>query len=261
MVAAELHTVLPDLVLVPAGTATSFNLEVSDLGLDYRVRAGTSERVFADAVRRCDERARKAAVFGAMVLEPPSIDAGAIRRAAPPSKDLSPTFQLELGGVVDVGPRPGADTAVSGGGQLRGYLGGRYVGAVLGVSGLSPTTLELTKAEAQLTRVPIDLGVRGVLPRGRWTAALDLGPAMTLQITEGLKITPSIRETRLEFGIRLAARVEYWGWKRVAPFFAFQGEVVPAPSNLTVGNAGVVVVGTPPQRWLGAVLGAAFRVR
>jgi hypothetical protein len=83
---------------------------------------------------------------------------------------------------------------------------------------------------------------------------------MTVQITEGLKVTPSFRETRLEFGIRLAARVEYWGWKRVAPFLAIQGEIVPAPSYLTVGNAGVVV-GSPPERWLGAVLGAAFRVR
>jgi len=261
---AALQTIFPDANFVTDGREESLRVELSDVGADYRVRVGTVQRDFTDAAMRCDERARKAAVLVALALEPPTVEVPPVAGARKSEVDSNrhvrlPSVQLEIGGVFDAAPRSVSNSLFSGGAQVRLFVGARYVGAVVGIAGLSPTTLQVTGARARLARVPIDLAVRGQLRRGRLALSLDAGVVIAIQITNGLDVAPSLEETRMEVGVRIAAKVEYWAWKRVAPFIAIQGEYVPVPSDLVLPAAGIV--GTTPQFWVGGALGLALRLR
>jgi hypothetical protein len=120
-------------------------------------------------------------------------------------------------------------------------------------------TLGLTGARARLIRIPIDLSARGQLHRGRAGFSLDLGLALTPQITSGLDVPVSQTETRLEVGLRLATRVEVLLGQRVAPFAMVHAEYIPVPFNLVL--PGGQIVGTTPPYFIGAALGVAFRLR
>lgn len=265
-VAAALRAILPGLVLASDPADANVTVELTELRGGHRVSAGDAQRTFSDPDARCAERARKAAVFAALVLDPPSV-AGAPpnpppvppRPVAPTSRRGVPWVQLEVGAVFDAAPRRASNSLLSGGGQLALFIGARNVGAVVAVGGLSPTTLELAGARASLQRVPVDLAVRGQLVRGRWTLALDLGVVLTTQITEGVGLPASRRETRLEPGLRLGAKVQLRAWRQLAPFVAVRGEYVPVPSDLVVPGQGVV--GTAPMFWVTTVAGLAVRLR
>jgi hypothetical protein len=165
---------------------------------------------------------------------------------------------VEAGARFDAAP-PGSTALYSGGAEMRLYVGSAHVGGVIGVAGLSPTTLDVPPARARLTRIPFDVGARGRLRRGRVGLALELGLVLAAQITEGVDVTPSVRATRLEVGLRASARVELWAWRRLAPFFALVGEYVPVPYELVLPSAGIV--GTTPLGWVGGVAGLALAVR
>jgi hypothetical protein len=183
----------------------------------------------------------------------------AVRRAPRPSpKPVAfPSLQLEAGALVDSAPRLSSTTPVQAGAELRIYFGGRHIGAVLGIGGLSPSIVSAGGVQARLQRIPFDVGARGVLRRGRFAGALELGLVVGVQMTEGVDVVAPASETRVELGIRMALRAEYWAHHRVAPFAALHGELIPKPYNLTL--PGVGVVDTTPQFWLGGVLGLAFR--
>jgi hypothetical protein len=249
---AALRAIVPDVELAPTG----LRVELSDDGADYRVVAGALTRDFTDPAVRCDERARKAAVLVALALAPPTV-------AAPPARAVPAGrrthIALEVGGVFDAAPRPGSNSVYSGGAQVRLYVGAAHFGGVVSVAGLSPTTLDVPPARARLRRVPLALSLRGQLRRGRLGLSLDLGAVVAVQITDGVDVAPSVEQTRLELGIRLEAKLEYWAWRRIAPFLAIQGEYDPVPYNLVLPSAGIV--GTTPPGWVGAVAGLAFALR
>ncbi len=252
-VEAELRIIFPSVRLAPGG----LRVELSNAESSYRVIAGSTERSFADAAAHCDERARKAAVFVALVLAPPRVN-------TPPPKirfetDVRfPSLQLELSGLLESAPGAGKSAPIGGGAEARLYFGARYVGASVGISALSRTTLNFASARAQLWRVPVDASLRGTFRRGRFAGSLEIGLQLTAQITDGLDVAPSAHETRLEVGVRFALRAEYWAWRRIAPFVALQGEWVPLPSNLVLPPA--QIVGTTPSFWLGAAAGFSFRL-
>jgi hypothetical protein len=253
--AAELRTIFADVVI-----ADDFGLrvELQDAGADYRVIAGGAERQFSDASRRCDERARKAAVFVALVLEPPQVDLPTV--AAPAAIVAGPRrrwlAELEVGGLFDAAPRADTNSLFAGGAQARLFAGARYVGAIVAVSGESPTELELRGARARLTRVPFDAGVRARLRRGKLDLGLDGSLVLAYQSSRGLDAALGVEQSRLEVGIRLAVKAQYWAWARVAPFLALQTEIIPRPYELVLPGAGVV--GTTPQYWVGTVAGVAL---
>ena len=287
-----LRAILPNLVVATDGRAQGLRIELWDSGADYGVVAGPEGRAFTDPSLRCEERARKASIVVALVLEPPTLEVPAARVPPPaddgplrlpaarglsenarqpssqttvapkkcrPTYDCSTLLLLEVAGLVDAAPRSGTNSLWSGGAALRLFVGARHVGGLLGIAGLSPTTMGLGMASARLTRVPIDVGVRGQLRRGRLGLSLEGGAVMTIQITEGVDVTPSLRETRLELGVRAAAKVEYWVTRRIAPFVAIHGEYVPLPYDLVLPAVGTV--GMTPRFWVGAMLGLALRLR
>jgi hypothetical protein len=247
--AAALGAIFPDLEMDGAD-ALRVTVEEID-GARYRVSAGTASREFVDTPRRCDERAKKAAVFVALELAPPMLSTSPSR---PRTSRQGLQIELEAAGVYDSAP---SAAAYAGGGRLAIYLGTRHVGGALGIAGLSSMTLELMGARARLSRVPIDLSARGQLRLHRVGLALDLGLVVAPQITSGLDVPASRTEVRVEFGLRLACHVEVW-LGRVAPFAMIQTEYVPAPFNLTL-PAGQVV-GTTPSYFLGAEVGIVVRL-
>jgi hypothetical protein len=253
--AAALRAIFPDVLI---GSDAGLRVELSDAGPAWHITAGAAERTFTDGEARCDERARNAAVFVALVLEPPQISLPTVPEVHAthvPSRDRLLMVQLEVGGLFETALKT-ANGLYSGGAQLRLFVGSRYVGAVVAVAGLSPTELELRGTRVRLTRVPFDIGLRGRYRLHKVDLALDGTLVMGLQNTKGLDPGLGVEENRLEIGFRVVAKVEYWALRRVAPFIALQTEVVPKPYDLVVPGLGVA--GTTPQYWLGAVAGVAL---
>ena len=60
-------------VTADSGPAGASDAAVSDEGVHVRVNVAGQERSFDDGGRQCSERARHAAVFIALVVDPPSI--------------------------------------------------------------------------------------------------------------------------------------------------------------------------------------------
>jgi hypothetical protein len=241
-VALALHAIFPDLVVGPGG----LRIEVSDGGADFTVVAGASTRQLSDGLRRCDERATKAAVFISLVLEPPHV------AVAPPQPRRSVRVEVEAGARFNAAPSPAVSTVYAGGAELRLFVGMKYFGALVGIAGESPVLLS---PQAQLWRIPVALGFRGRLERGRLVLGLDTQLLLTAQITQSAS---DANEQRLEPAIRLAALVEFLAHPRIAPFFSLHGELVPRPFNLVLPSG--EPVGTTPQYWIGFVTGIAFRV-
>ena len=258
MVARALTAMLPQIELDGPDAAV---LEISDEGARFAVAAAGQVRRFEDPPRRCEERARKAAVFAALALQPPQIAAPAPPPPRPPSPTddvRAPSVEVEVAGLF-ANAALGPTSTPTGGASAKLFVGGRFVGGVVGISALGPTTLSLGAVGARLLRVPVELAIRGRLFLRRVTLSVDLGLVLAAQITDGLDVAASVRQARLELGVAGTARVEYWPSRRLAPFFAFSIEGVPAPYDLDL--PGVGVVGRTPRLWLGAALGLAVRLR
>ena len=73
-VVTVLRRLLPRMkVTAEPGSAGTEDATIVDEGSQYRVTIAGQERSFIDAARQCAERARHAAVFVALVLDPPTI--------------------------------------------------------------------------------------------------------------------------------------------------------------------------------------------
>jgi hypothetical protein len=284
-VATVLAPLLPRtrVTLVPA--AGALVVRVADAGAAYRIGIGPDEREFLDGDRRCDERARAAAVFIALTVEPPTVppalgrEAGAppgSRRAeagptarppsaapaeaaigrGPPSRPPSSVVvDLELAALLDGAPQDGL---LGGGGAARLAVGTRYLQGAVGAAVLSPATLALPAgAAARVLRAPFDLDVRGVLRRGRLEGAADLGFSLALLSIEGQGFSPPRSDVRVEPGLRGALSVRVRLVERVALFAGLEARVVPQPHQLT---SGATVLATLPLVWLGGAVGLLVRL-
>jgi hypothetical protein len=260
-VAAALRAVFSDLVIDAEGRAEELRVELSDDGSEFRVAAGASERVFTDGTFGCDERARKAAVFIALVLEPPAVADAAPRphsgAITPQTRGLELT--LEGGGRLEGAPGAHLEPAVAAGAQLQLAAGNRYVAGVVGVAALSPVTLVFASARARMQRIPLHASVRGRLPMGRLALSLEAGLALSIQLTEGVDVMSSLSQARLGVGIRVAAQLDVQLWRRIGLFAAVQLEWLANPNNLVLPSAGIV--GMTPEYWLAGVVGASVRLR
>jgi hypothetical protein len=241
---------------IEVGEAAEDGLELYDLGDTYRIAGAGVERTFADAERRCDERARAIAVVLALSFEPPSFTPAAASPPPPPRRRRRMYADLELGGSVAGTFERGS--AVSGGGFMRVSFGFAHVRLTLGATALSPAQLDFAGTKARLTRIPIDIGLRGALRIRRVELNGDLGFAATITVGNGVDLPMPSGGTRLDPGIRMAAGSRVWLGERVAPFVAVEGIVSIHPIDLTRTNVGKV--GSTPYGWLGAVLGLAVRL-
>jgi hypothetical protein len=283
-VLARLH---PDLSLAADGPVA----EVRDLGGAYEVRAGGESRRLDDPRRRCGERAAAAALAITLLLDPPvgppdeptpkveeerplpsrtipSLVAPQPTRAlaeparvtqAVPSRSRRPSrIELELAGVVDGAPAIASSVdLVTGGGSLRLAVGGRYVAAVAGVSGLAPASARPASVEVTVARVPFDVGLRLVAPLGRVDLGGDLGLGLAILRIEAKNLVAAEASTRLDVGARAALWLRVWLTSRVALQLAGQLAVSFAPYDLVVQPADRIA--TTPWLWAGGALGIVAR--
>jgi hypothetical protein len=264
-VTAALIAIFPDLQSAAADDASALHIELNPTEHGIHVRAGNAERDFTGD--DCAERARKAAVFVALVLAPPTVDApidapvveppaaSSVTRAAvvaPPHVDRAwPWLQLDLAAAIETAPRDANDLYASGA-ELGVFIGAEHVGAIASIAALASSDMQVGSTAANLSRTPAAFGVRVRTRDGRIALAADAAVTTSLLVVRGLDMYGA-QSDRLELGGRVAARVEFWAWPRIAVFAAAQLDVVPDTYNLALPSG---MVGTTPGWWLGGVIGA-----
>jgi hypothetical protein len=241
---------------VPSDAAMT--LVLVDLGARYQVSLDGQTREYADPARDCEERARIAAVFAAITMEPPEVAA----RARPPAPSPASRRQMELrvAGLTDVGVKRSSQ-AFTAGGELRGALVGQHWGIEIGAGAEWPATLAWGAYRAQITRFPLDLGVRGVLRRAHAVGSLSAGVAVvpfTLR-GEGTGLPVHDGGTRMDLGLRSSISVTFLPAARFSPFVGLH--VLVSPKSYVVVVDPVGQVGSTPQVWVGATFGIAAAAR
>jgi hypothetical protein len=275
-----------DLAALPRGAA----IAVFDLGESYRVEVvaegARRTRVFRDAGRDCQQRARFAAVFIVLTLLPPElvIDAPSEplalppappppTRPAPPSLPSPPSpsrspppvsppsqpvprrFRLELAALLDAAPAVfNAPAMLAPGLELRAA---RRFGGVAGVAavGLEPRArFSVGGLDGREARIPIDLGVRLQRAAGPVEFGGELGLAAAIFRAQGLNTAMPQQGTRLDLGARAGVALRLGRPQaRVAPFAGLHALLFPWPYQIATTPRGSL--GATPALWVGATLG------
>jgi hypothetical protein len=270
----ELTPLLPH-TRVEAGsteTTTADGASIEDEGERVRVRVAGQERVFRDPARSCRERARTAAVFIGLVLDPPILPE--VPRPAPPAppppppraepkpsppSSLSTPLKLELGPLLEAAPISDARQVPLAGGFGGRLAWGRAVGVSAGAAFLLPTRLALPAADARLVWLPFDLALRATQAAGAVALAAELGPEFALLFVSGERVKNPRTSTRLELGARAAVSLTWSMSPRLGAFITLFSVWRPKPYEFRVNPE--LTSGTTPPLWVGASLGLSFRAR
>ena len=254
---------------VAVGAAAGIRVTIDDLGPRYRVRVKDVDRVLDDPARRCPERARAAAVIAALAIAPPGgandsgRDRGVDRDAAAtvPAAPSHPSVRvaIEAGTVVDAAPFASAGAEPATAFVLRASVGGRHLRFVASAGLASPTSIDLGVGSARLWRVPFDVGLRAAAHWGAFSLRADVGVAATVLRVEGQGLDGAGVDTRLDWGVRIAATLQHWMSARVGWFVGPELWVGARTYELSVAPAGVVR--TTARMRLGGSAGVAFRLQ
>jgi hypothetical protein len=265
LVRAELATLLPPERLdarLRAFPGTPAVVELFDLGVPFRVVAAGRVREYRDEARDCGYRARVAAVFVALTIDPASVAAPppppprpepAATIAEPlPIPVTPPLARLDVAGAVDAGF--GSDRVTHGGAAMRLALGrGRYA-FVAGALALLPADTTMGGVRLRQWRLPMDAGVRATMTGLSFTPYGELGLCAAILSESALDLAASSNRTALEIGARAAVGARF-GRSRFAPFAALHAELVPSPPSIFALPQGEV--GHTPVLWVGATAGAS----
>ncbi len=269
-VMAELAPLLPHtrIVLNSSGTpaAGAVSASIDDEGERVRIRVVSEERVFRDASRSCGERARTAAVFIGLVLDPPVLSeakpaplpAPTARPARPPAPaEVAVPLTLELGPVLQAAPISDAAQLPLAGGFGGRLAWGRGLGIAIGAAFLLPTRLALPAADARLVWLPFDMSLRATREAGPVALTGELGPELALLFASGEAVNNPRTSTRLEVGARGAVSLTWGMSSHLGAFVTLFGVWRPKPYAFRVNPN--VESGTTPPVWLGGSLGLSFR--
>lgn len=241
-------------------------VEIVDLGVPYRVIAAGRVREYRDEARDCAQRARVAAVFVALALDPAEFTVEIAPPAAPPEsrppQAVTPpppaarAARFELGAIVQAAPATSGDGAKTGGLALRAALGRGALALVAGASALAPGDLDAGGQRVRQWRLPADIGVRGTLPGRQIELSGEVGLAAAWLTERALDVVTARSRSAFELGARVAAVVRFRPAARLAPFVAVHAEAIPSPAALYVLPRGVV--GHTPSLWIGLTAGASL---
>ena len=227
---------------------------VRDEGPRYRVLAAGSERVLEDLARRCSDRAHAAAVVAALLLAPPALRPPPLPWQARLFVDLIASGRLELAPSLGSG-----GLLVTGGGELRLEAGVRPVAVSLALRGLGPMNARFAVGGAELTRIPVDLGLRLGWRRRRIELGGLVGLTTAALRIEGSGLAPAHADTRVDLAVHLVLAVRWWFGSRVGIEATGGLDVSSRPVDLTIDPVGMV--GRTPRLWIGFGLGTVFRLR
>lgn len=273
-IAAELAPLLPHTKVEVAQEGSSEPdvkvARIDDEGNAMRVRVDGQERAFRDPDHACRERARTAAVFIGLVLDPPILPEvpppppPPPPRPAPPPPAAAPPpsetpLTLELGPLLQAAPKSDAAQLPLAGGFGGRLAWGRDLGLSLGAAFLLPTRLALPAADARLVWLPFDISLRKSYETGVVTLAAELGPEAALLFVSGDRVKNPRTSTRLELGARGALSLTWSMSRHLGAFTTLFGVWRPRPYEFKVNPD--VDSGTTPALWLGASIGLSFRTR
>jgi len=241
-----------------------------DEGESLRVRVAAQERIFRDPERSCRERARTAAVFIGLVLDPPVLPEAKPPAAPPPPAPPPPPppqlpaeattpLSVQLGPLLETAPV--SDVAER---PLAGGFGGRLasggtLGVAVGAAFLLPTRLVLPHADARMVWLPFDVSPRLTYEAGPVALSGELGPELALLFVSGDRVKNPRTSTRVEAGLRAATSLTWNMSTHLGAFVTLFGVWRPRPYEFRVNPR--LENGTTPPVWLGASLGFAFRAR
>jgi len=245
---------------------------VIDLGDRYVVTAAGQSGLYADPARDCGERARVAAVFIALALNPPALPATpkvappavvppSVERPVPiepPSPPARAWREVSAAGRIDVAfaeADAGRDATV--GPELGFATGMGAWGVSVTAAALWPTTATYATVSVQQQRFPFGVALAF---RSRVGPSVQLGGqaglALALMRLQAQGIQANGPSTRLDVGARLVFEA-VWprgdGW---ALFAALRSEIFPRVYVLDVDP--LKKVGATHHYWWGASLGISF---
>jgi hypothetical protein len=261
-VLAALRPVLGDEVM----RSTPGVSRVSDLGERFEVLALGQARLYADAARDCDERARVAAVFITLTVNPPMFAMPRVPPPPPPPTIVAPPpppvrpavprwASLGVGARVD-GGSPLGSTDITTGAEIRGALGRGSFGGVVTAGVLAPTETKLTSVVAHEQRFPCSVGVIGRHALSRFEGAISAGLALVPFTVHGDGLSLPQSRTRLDAGARLAFELRLLRLAWLSPFADLHAEYF--PRRYDVGAEPLGDLGWTGRFWLGAAVGLSL---
>jgi hypothetical protein len=252
------------------------SIQIEDLGATFRVSVLGKVREYREEARECVYRAKVAALFAALIIDPaallnaagcewpPCLPAPApapptrVESKAPPVFPLRPLVRLEVGPalVTGLGAEEGA---AHWGGALRFALGRGLVVPVVGVAALWPADTSIGGVRLRQWRLPVDLGVRASLP-GKWVDFYgELGFAFALVSERALALATARSETGMELGGRVGLGARLARRAGLTPFVSLQADLLPDPPRVFALPEGLA--GRTPYVWMGACAGASWGIR
>ena len=258
---ADVDAALAQLLRAKADRPAAEAVTVRDLGATWSVAVAGRSATYSDPARDCSERTRIAAVFAALVLEPPELEDSAPEALVDKPKarelplapglhrlDLAPEFLLSP--AMD-----GRSTALTWGGSLRWLVARVRHGMTVGLGAGYPAVIKVPGYEASLGRVSLDTSVHV-----RWRSdsvefGMEIGPYGGLLLARGRGLYANAHSTRMDAGGRLGIRMASTG-RRFSPFLALQAEVSARSFSLVVDST--KDVGTAPRVWIGLMAGGAI---
>jgi hypothetical protein len=272
----ELLTLVPrehlDLRLAGASEGA---IQIEDLGGKFRISVLHRAREYREEARDCAHRARMASIFAALIIDPAALlEAAPCERvpcpasvpAAPlpappapkiPAAVLPPIFRLDLGPMLMMGISA-EELSRHWGGSLRMALGRGSLVPVLGAAVTAPAETILGGVRLHEWRLPVDLGIRVVMPGSKADFCGEVGIELALLEERALDLVVSRSQTALEWGGRVGLGVRLKPERGLTPFVALQAELVPYPPSVFALPQGEV--GKTPVIWVGASMGASWGI-
>lgn len=252
---SEVVAALGQVVTGEVAQAAASEIAIRDLGPSWQIEVRAHASSYVDPARHCAERARVAAVFAALVIEPPDRDDGP--EPDPSATGASPTasrrrFTLQLAPLVAVAA--GANVPWGAGGQGRFAFSAEHLGLALGAEAAAFSKLDASKYGASITRIAFDLSARTLWSPGRVGFAAELGPYFSLLRVRGTELYQSSSSNHLDAGARAAIMARLQG--RWAPFLLAEAMFSARRLDLRAEPGGTI--GSVPRLWLGLSAGAAL---
>ena len=255
-----------------ASSATNLLIDgaprVVDLGDRFEVAAAGQTGQYIDAARDCSERARVAAVFIALALNPPATPTVPRVDVQPPAEPSgseamgSPWWaRLALAARIDHSPTAEGRSSppASIGGELGAAAGKRALGVTVAGGVLAPTVVTFGAVPVREQRFPFRVAatMRRKMP-GPFELAGDLGLSFVLLRLRGEDLGTIEPATRLDVGGRAALELRRRSLESSwAAFLALHVEYFPRPYEFEVGPLGRI--GSTDRLWVGASVGLSWQ--